>query len=107
MQFQEQDWLEHELKSALGRKSPPEGFAEGVAEKLAKPSPRRNNVIPWPSRPARRLLTAAAAVVLVAGGAVGYRRYQGEMAKREIMHAFFIAGGSLNRVQAHVQGASQ
>ena len=107
MQFPEQDWLEQELKSALERKEPPDGFAAGVAEKLGRPRLRRDNVIPWPSRTTRRLLAAAAAVVLVAGGAVGYRQYQGEMAKREMMRAFAIAGGSLNRVQAHVQGVSQ
>jgi len=109
MQFPEQDWLEQELKSALGRKEPPDGFAPGVAAKLGSPQaqPRRDNVIPWPSRMPKRLLAAAAAVLLVAGGAAGYRQYQGEMAKREIMRALFIAGGSLSRVQAHVQGVSQ
>ncbi len=107
MEYQEQDWLEQELKSALARKDPPEGFAGGVSEKLAAGSPPRSKVIAWPVNRTRRWLAAAAALVLLAGGTVGYRRYQGEMAKREMMRAFIIAGGKLNHVQAHLQEVAQ
>ena len=111
MDLQEKDWLEQELKAALARKDPPEGFAGRMADRLAAgsvdQSGRRGKVIPWPSRPIRRLLAAAAAIVLVAGGAAEYRRHQGEVAKRELMRAFFIAGGKLNHVQAHLQEVSQ
>jgi len=107
MQFEEQDWLEQELKSALARKEPPEGFARGVNQKLVEPRRQHGNVIEFPSRSAKRWLSVAAAVVLVAGGTAGYRRYEGEKAKRELMQAFFIAGGKLNHVQAHVAEVSQ
>ncbi|HUA61812.1 MAG TPA: hypothetical protein VML19_23860 [Verrucomicrobiae bacterium] len=109
MQYPEPDWLEQELKSALARKDPPGGFADGVGRKLAGSGPKRarGKVIEWPVRPARRWIAAAAAVVLAVGGAAGYRRYQGEMAKRQMMQAFFIAGSKLNHVQTHVLEVSQ
>jgi len=109
MQYQEQDWLEQELKSALARKDPPEGFADEVEQQLAGSGAKRprGKVIEWPVRPVRRWVAAAAAVVLAVGGAAGYRRYQGEMAKRQMMQAFFIAGSKLNHVQTHVRGVSQ
>jgi len=111
MQLEEKDWLEQQLRAALERQDPPEGFAGRVADRLAAEGPDqrrdRGKVIAWPSRPIRRLLAAAAAIVLMAGGAAEYRRHQGEVAKRELMRAFYIAGGKLNHVQARVLEVSQ
>ena len=82
--------------------------AKEVAKELAEEeSKRRRNVIPFPSRHVQRWLVAAAAIVLMVGGGVGYRWHQGSVAKRQVMQAFQIAGGSLNHLQAHLKQVSQ
>jgi hypothetical protein len=86
------DWLEQELKAALARKDPPADFAARVIRRTARP------VYQWP-----RWLAAAAAVVMVAGGGLGYRRYRGEMAREQVMQAFRIASVKVNQIQAHVR----
>lgn len=90
------DWLEQELKTALSREGPPAGFAERVIREAGLRAGRP--VYRWP-----RWLAAAAAVVLVAGGGLGYRQYQGEVAKERVMHAFRIASVQINRIQTHVR----
>ena len=94
------DWLEQELRKSLNRKDPPAGFAERVRRKqftgqAKAPAP------PW------RLAAAAAILVAVVAGGVGYRQHQGEMARQQVMQAFRIAGGSLNHIQAHVREAQR
>ncbi len=87
------DSLEQDLKRAMARREPPPGFAERVAAQAARtrrPAPRR-----W--------LAAAAMLVLMAGGAAGYRWHQGMVAKQRVLLAVKIAGGTLYRVQARVK----
>ena len=95
------DWLEEELKTALGRKEPSADFADRVLRQ-ADLRAERPVVRPWP-----RWLAAAAAVVLIASGGLGYRRYRGEMAKEQVMQAMRIASAKVNRIQTHVREASQ
>ena len=90
------DWLEQELKTALGREDPPADFARRVIRKAG--SRARRPVYHWP-----RWLAAAAAVVLVTGAGLGYRQYEGEVAKERVMRAFRIASAQVNRIQMHVR----
>jgi hypothetical protein len=92
------DWLEEELKHALSRKEPSEEFDARVTA-----AAQRRKVTTMP----RRWLAAAAAVVLLAGAGERYRRYQGEVAKDQVMLAMRIAGGKLNRVQMQIAGERQ
>jgi hypothetical protein len=91
------DWLEEELKSALSRKEPDEGFDERV---LA--AARRPRVVAMP----RRWLAAAAAVIVIAGAGAGeaYRRHRGQEAKEQVMLAMRITGQKLHVVQARIAG---
>jgi hypothetical protein len=52
-------------------------------------------------------MAAAAAVILIAGGAAGYRQYRGMVAKEKVMLAMRIASGKLNRIQEHVMQVSR
>jgi hypothetical protein len=91
------DWLEQELKSALARKEPSPGFSARVST-----AARRPRIVAWP-----RWMAAAAAVILIAGGAAGYRQYQGMVAKEKVMLAMRIASGKLNRIQEQVMQVSR
>jgi hypothetical protein len=92
------DWLERELKTALGRKDPPADFAGRVMREATRVTPLRPAARHWP-----RWLGAAAAAVLIAGAGVGYRQYRGEMAKEKVMQAFRIASVKVNHIQTHVR----
>lgn len=89
------DWLEEELKNALNRKEPSDGFDARVAA-----AARRAKVVAMP----RRWMAAAAAVVVLAGAGEGYRWHRGQVAKDQVMLAMRIAGTKLNRVQMQIAG---
>lgn len=90
------DWLEQELKQALARKEPAPDFAARVARAAAHgPRPRVFSVPRW--------LPVAAAVLLVAGSGVAYRRHQGMVAKDRVMIAMRITAGTLNHIQTHMR----
>jgi hypothetical protein len=89
------DWLEQELKTALGREQPSADFA-GRVTRAAKRARQ------WP-----RWLAAAAAVAVIAGAGMGYRQHQGEVAKEQVMQAFKIAAVQVNRIQTRVREAGQ
>jgi len=65
------DWLEEELKQALSRKEPSDGFDARVAAEA-----RRSKVAAMP----RRWLAVAAAVIVLAGASEGYRWRRGQIA---------------------------
>jgi hypothetical protein len=90
------DWLEQELKQALDRKEPSPDFAERVGRRTRGDGFR---TALWP----QRWLAAAAAVVMLAGAGLGYREYQGQLARRQVMLAFRIAGAKVNYIQTQVK----
>ena len=103
--------LEHELKSALGRKAPSGDFAARVLRRLHEPEPR-----PWREqlmgllRPPRLQWVAASLTIalLVPFAAVQYRqqremRLQGEAAKEQLILAMRIAGTELRHAQQKIQ----
>jgi len=90
------DWLEQELKQALDRKEPSPDFAERVRRRTRGDGFR---AALWP----QRWLAAAAAVLVLAGAGLGYRQYQGNLAKQQVMLAFRIAGAKVNYIQMQVK----
>ena len=125
--------LDYELKHALQRQEPPDGFAERVLSRVGEPQadPRDHNVLPWDpasaglilkaapglaserSRPgpARHFVQWAAAAALVAAvaGGIEYRtvqkeRAEGEAAKARVMLGLHIAGSKLQLVQTKING---
>ena len=92
------DWLEEELKRALVRKDPPPGFAVRVRRSAG-------DLVAGVSF--RRWLALAASLVLLLGGGVSYRWYQGVQAKKQVMLAVRLTAGKLNHVQSHIREVSQ
>jgi len=90
------DWLEDELRQALKREDPPEGFEQRVIARSARGS--------WD---ARRWLAAAAMVVVAAGAGAAWRQHQGYEAKREMMLALRLASAPIHRVQLDIRSISQ
>lgn len=98
--------FDDELKAALKRREPPEGFAERVLARTQSPAATRlpswRERWAWPI-PGRRPVWVTAgvvvAVLLVASGMEYQRRRQGELAKQQVMLALEIAGSKLNYVQ--------
>ena len=86
------DWLEQELKNALARKEPTTDFAE----RTGRAARRRVFVMP-------RWVAAAAAVTLVAGGAMTWREHEGRVAKEQVMTAMRITATKLNHIQTRVR----
>jgi len=89
--------LEDELRSALERREPSPDFTNRVLARVSG-APARRAARPWV-----RWVAALAASVLLAVGAVEYRRYQGERARSQVLLAVRIAGGKLRKAQKKVQ----
>jgi len=98
--------LENELRNALKREEPPEGFADRV---LARVSERkqvsRMNFFMWPSL--KWAFAGALCLLLVVAG-VEYRQdkqeqARGEAAKAQLMLALRITAGKLQLAQEKVQ----
>ena len=103
--------LEEELRSALRREEPPEGFAARVMARVRAPAQDRwwRSVRGLWRFPRWRWAAAAlAACLLVAVAVVHHRREQrmkaqGEMAKVQVMKALHIASSKLNLARRKVQ----
>jgi hypothetical protein len=97
--------LESELKSALRRRDPPEGFADRVMTRV--PARRRQR---WSHS---RLAIAAAAMIAVIGGGFYEQqkadrvRREGERAKAELVVALEIASEKLQYTKAKVLKKSE
>lgn len=48
-------------------------------------------------------MATAAALVIVSGGSLAYRRHEGRVAKEQVMTAMRITAGKLNHIQARVK----
>jgi hypothetical protein len=94
--------LEDELRSALRRREPSPDFTARVLARVAagsvSPAPR-----PGFSRPVTRFVAAMAAALLLAVGSLGYREYQGQRAKSQVLLALRITASKLNKAQKKVQ----
>jgi hypothetical protein len=93
------DWLEDELKQALGRKQPPADFEARVTALAGRRSGLQFSVLAMP-----RWLATAAAVLAITGAGVGYRYHEGHVAKEQVMLAMRITGSKLNRIQVQMKG---
>jgi hypothetical protein len=94
------DWLEQELKDTLARKDPPPDFARRVLRGVARRAPS-------PVWRHSRWLAAAAALVIITGGAAAWREHQGFVAKEQVMLAFRIVAVKVNHIQTHIQEAAR
>lgn len=100
--------MDDELRNALRREEPPQGFADRVLQRAARGAhPRRTTRADWPFM---RWAAAAAIVAALAGG-FQYRavvqereeRIRGEAAKEQVIQALRIAGSKLQLVQSKVK----
>jgi hypothetical protein len=101
--------MDDELRNALRREEPPQGFADRVLQRAARGQvqQRQTSRTDWPFR---RWAAAAAIVAALAGG-FQYRevrqereeRVKGEAAKEQVIQALRIAGSKLQVVQAKVK----
>ena len=94
-----------DLRTALTRESPPEGFAERVLARSRQLDAGRRRTIDW-------LWSAvAAAVVVVAAGSAVYERQarliEGERAKQDVLLALRVTGEKLRNAQMQVQETQQ
>jgi len=89
--------LEDQLRQALQREAPPEGFAERVFLQAESARVQRRQVTP---RPRFRLLwpaaTFAATLALVFSISIEYRAMEEERAGRQVIQALSIASEELN-----------
>ena len=104
-------YLEDDLKMALRRTEPPEGFAARVLERAKAPAPPEPSwreslmVLLRPPRVQWVALSLIAGLVIPAAGV--YRREQqsraeGERAKEQLMIAVRVAGNKMHRVHQKV-----
>lgn len=106
-----QDKLEQELRRALRREDPPEGFADRVLARtrpaLAPKTGLWERALGLMHVPAFRLAATAALFFAVVAGGIEYRqerleRAAGEAAKRQLMLALRITGSKLQYAQQKV-----
>jgi hypothetical protein len=102
--------FEEQLKEALARKEPPQGFANRVLQKAeAQHTGVRQAIQAWwfPRAWGWRLAPVMAALILVSGGAM-YRDHErtvrGELAKEKLLIAMRIAGSKLHETRQQVIG---
>lgn len=94
--------LERDLRESLSRRQPPPGFADRVLARTRQSEPRR---ISW------AWLAAAAMVLLMIGG-IGFvreqrRQAEGERAKQQLMAGLRITGSKLSEVQSRLARIQQ
>jgi len=104
--------MHDELRDALRRVEPPDGFAERVMRKAAsepvRPKPAvdaRRSKTEWRGMLVARLAIAATLVITIGAGAwyqAEERRREGEEAKRQVLVSLNIAGSKLREVQMRI-----
>jgi hypothetical protein len=93
--------IESELKNALRRVPPAEGFAARVLARIAAEPAERRQPNWWWRAAAAALLLAAMLGGLVAHQAI--ERREGERARRQVMLALRIAGAKVAHAQREVR----
>lgn len=93
------DWLDQELKHALRREEPSPDFAARVLRSAAGTARHRSR---WPVL-WRRWLAVAAALLVICGAGIGYRRHQGAVARQQVMFAVKFAGAKMIFIQTRVR----
>ncbi len=95
--------MHDDLRRALRRVDPPEGFADRVLERARREArpPAPAPAFPWLAK-----MAAAAALVLAIAGSAWYRteerRREGEEAKRQVLMSLNLAGSKLRSIQMKV-----
>jgi len=97
------DFEDIELRRALRRAEPPEGFADRLRARIQQSEP----VAPKRTRLALAGAFALAATVVIAAGGAWYRaeeqrRTQGEEAKRQVLVSLNIASNKLRAIEMKV-----
>lgn len=105
------NYSDKELKSALRRREPPEGFAERVLARVAtervQSTPQKEFWLAFFTQPLVRWASVAALGGALIAGGIHYRnvqreRAEGEAAKQQLMLALRIAGSKLQLAKAKV-----
>ncbi len=101
------DRLDRELRRALARREPPEGFADRVLAAAEARASVRERRFHWWRMPRLAVAVAACLLVLAAGLAVERHRRRevrarGEAARQQVMLALRITAAKLQVVQARV-----
>ena len=103
--------LEDELREALRRREPPDGFAERVLRLAASAGNRQSRWQRWRAAfrtPLLRMALATACGCLLVTGAYFYHlreeRIRGERAKEEVVLALRVTAVELDRALQTVQG---
>ena len=94
--------FERNLREALARRTPPEGFARRATARAIDlhARPRFARRVVWAGTAAALIL---AAILFLASDRAEHRR--AEQAKQEVLFALRVAGRTLNEVEAHVRQA--
>ena len=96
--------IDDELRHALRRESPPEGFRDRVMHRIAAAPPKRTH---------HRWRVAAAVMLLTTGTIAGItahrieRQREGERAREQVLLALHIAGKKVNYVRDTLKGNSE
>lgn len=98
--------FEEQLKEALGRREPPEGFTERVLQRTVQRTSERTVAQTWRFRGAWAWRLAPAMLALLLASGVMYHEHQqtarGEEAKEKLLTAVRIAGSKLQETRQHV-----
>ncbi len=106
--------IEEELRAALRKQQPPEGFAARVMARVNTATPPKSArwtlIIAFVRSPRWRWAVAGLAACLLLAAVVVHQRReqrmkaQGELAKAQMMKALHIASAKLNLARRKVQG---
>lgn len=91
--------METELREALRRKQPPEGFTDRVLAAIHGVPSERTGMSACPPRRGWRMAAAAAVLVALLGGGEAYRIVR---AKQQMLTALHITSAKLRDARNHV-----
>ena len=91
--------FEEDLKKALAKCEPPDGFTERLAERIASLPARKASPMSW-----RWAAVAAAAAILFGGVAREHQHHmEGEAAKEKLLVAMRITSSKLQQAQQQIE----